>query len=331
MNRLSVIICTHNPREDYLRRTLAALAAQTLPLTEWELLLIDNASNAPLAGRVELAWHPQARQLQEAKIGKLNAWLLGIQEAQGEILVFVDDDNVLAANFLEEALKIAEAWPFVGAWGGSIVPEFEVPLPAWCGREAWRLTIIDVKEDIWSNLKNDFTTSPPGAGMCIRKSVGARYLQWCAANPHRVSLDRCSTGLGGYGDVDLAHCALDIGLGTGLSKRLRLTHLIPAARLKLDYFVRHAEGDAISLTMFRAGRGFPIEEPKPFTLIHKLRWFLHRLKHHVPREQYEIQKAHHRGLVKGYQQARELMVSADKIATLRDSRSASAPSIPSKQ
>jgi hypothetical protein len=103
--------------------------------------------------------------------------------------------------------------------------------------------------------------------------------------------------------VELAHCALDLGLGTGKSTRLRLTHLVPAARLTLDYFVRHAEGDAASLTLFRALRGLPVQKPKPQTLIGSLRWWVHRIIHRVPREQYEIQKAHRRGLEKGYEQA----------------------------
>jgi len=309
MKRLSVIICTYNPRDDFLRRTLAALRAQTLPLAEWELLLIDNASLSPLAGRIDLAWHPNARHLHEGKIGKLNAWLLGIKESQADILVFVDDDNVLAADYLEQALKIAEEWPFVGAWGGSIVPEFESPLPSWCGPQAWRLTIIDVREDVWSNLKNDFRTMPAGAGMCIRRKVGEGYLEWCARNPHRASLDRSSTGLGGYGDIDLAHCAISAGFGTGRSKRLSLTHLIPTSRLTLDYFVRHAEGDAISLMLFRAGRGYPIQKPKPLSLVGRVKWFFHRWKNRVPREQHEIQMAHQRGLENGYKQAKELLDS----------------------
>ena len=45
---ISVIVCTHNPRPDYLRRVLDALYAQTLPKTDWELILIDNANDMPL-------------------------------------------------------------------------------------------------------------------------------------------------------------------------------------------------------------------------------------------------------------------------------------------
>jgi len=305
MRKLSVIICTHNPREEFLRRTLASLRGQTLPLEKWELLLIDNASTVPLAGRVDLAWQPQSRHLPEPKLGKLNAWLLGMRAARAEVLLFVDDDNVLAPDYLEQALAVSERWPFIGAWGGSVIPEYEVPLPDWVGEEVWRLTVVDVKEDIWSNLREGYTTIPCGAGLCVRRSVAQKYLERCAQNPVSAKLDRAGKGLAGYGDIDLAHCAMDLGLGTGKTTQLRLTHLIPAGRLTFDYFVRHAESDAASMMLFRASRGLPIQKPKPLSWLGQVRWWLHRVKNRVPREQYEIQKAYHRGIEKGYRLAKE--------------------------
>jgi glycosyltransferase involved in cell wall biosynthesis len=305
--KLSVIICTHNPREEFIRRTLAGLRAQSLPTGEWELLLIDNASQPPLAGRVDISWHPQARHLLEPKLGKLNAWLLGMREARSEIILFVDDDNVLAPDYLEQAVAISTQWPFIGAWGGSVIPEYEVPLPDWVGDEVWRLTVVDVKEDIWSNLREGYLTVPVGAGLCIRRSVAQKYLERCHTNPVSAKLDRSGKGLAGYGDIDLCHCALDLGLGTGKSARLKLTHLIPAGRLTFDYFVRHAESDAASMMVFRACRGLPVEKPKPLTWLQQLRWFMHRVKNRVPREKYEIQKAYHRGIRKGYELAQEII------------------------
>jgi len=62
---ISVIICTHNPRPDYFSRVLAALRQQTLPLSEWELLVIDNQSAEPIAGRLNLTWHPAAQVIRE--------------------------------------------------------------------------------------------------------------------------------------------------------------------------------------------------------------------------------------------------------------------------
>ena len=56
---ISVAICTRNPRRAYLDRVLEALARQTLPRENWELLIVDSASNhrlsANLAGSTGLA------------------------------------------------------------------------------------------------------------------------------------------------------------------------------------------------------------------------------------------------------------------------------------
>jgi glycosyltransferase involved in cell wall biosynthesis len=93
--QLSVIICTHNPRSDYLRRTLESLRAQTLPTKEWELLLVDNASSEPLASRWDLRWHDNALHVREEELGLTPARLRGIRQSRGRLLIFVDDeDNV---------------------------------------------------------------------------------------------------------------------------------------------------------------------------------------------------------------------------------------------
>lgn len=305
--KLSVIICTHNPREEYLRRVLDGLRAQTLPLDQWELLLVDNESSSPLSGRFDLSWHPCARHVRETELGLTPARLRGIRESTAGILVFADDDTVLARDYLAQALQIAVEWPFVGVWGGSYVPEYEKPLPDWVGDQVWRLTVVDVKEDVWSNLKDGFETKPAGAGLCVRRTVAMEFAEYCRRNSSSKELGRKGSGLGGYEDMNFSLCAIDLGLGTGRSTRLRLTHLVPATRLTLDYFIRHAEGDAASLLLFRAIRGLPIRPPKKTTLASSIRWFLHRVIHRVPREQYEIAKAHHRGVEKGWLWAQEYL------------------------
>ena len=45
---ISVVIPTHNPRMDYLRRVLEALRGQTLPREQWEIIVVDNGSRVPL-------------------------------------------------------------------------------------------------------------------------------------------------------------------------------------------------------------------------------------------------------------------------------------------
>jgi glycosyltransferase involved in cell wall biosynthesis len=311
-SQVSVIICAHNPRENYLRRVLVGLQTQTLPFTEWELLLVDNGSKIPVSERVDLSWHPEARHIRENELGLTSARLRGIREAQADIFVFVDDDTVLAADYLEQALTIGTQWPFIGAWGGGVAAEFEIPPPAWIGDQLWRLTVFEVKEDVWSNLRDGFATYPVGAGLCIRRTVARRYLEWCGTNKKSSALDRSGAGLAGYGDMDLCQCAIDIGLGVGRSTKLKLTHLIPAARLTVDYFVRHAEGDAASHLAYRAIRGLPYKHLANYSWFKELVWRLHCWKRRVPQEQRQIHAAHLRGLKKGLALAQEIETAKPK-------------------
>src|SRR5262249_1907597 len=113
---LSVIICTHNPRRDYFSRCLEGLRAERFPHSQWELVVVDNASDELLEGRVDLSWHPAARVVREETQGLTSARLRGIRESRGDFLIFVDDDNVLDPDFLEMAVRIARERPFLGSW-----------------------------------------------------------------------------------------------------------------------------------------------------------------------------------------------------------------------
>ena len=85
--RLTVIICTHNPRSESFRRTLCSLSTQTLPKEDWELLVVDNASRSSIADVWDLSWHPHARHVFEGQLGLSKARECGIREALAELLV----------------------------------------------------------------------------------------------------------------------------------------------------------------------------------------------------------------------------------------------------
>jgi glycosyltransferase involved in cell wall biosynthesis len=279
---------------------LKSLQKQSLDYNDWEILLIDNASQQKVSETFDITWHPHARHLDEKKVGKTNAWTLGIAQANSDLIICVDDDNLLDPNYLEEAVKISTEFPFVGAWGGNIVPEYEIPPPGWIGDQVWRLTVKEVREDRWSNLREGFETMPAGAGMCVSKSVAEHYLLRCRLQKTALMLDRSGSGLSGYGDMDLAQCAIDIGMGTGLFSRLNLTHLIPAGRLTLDYFIRHSEGDAASFMLYRALRGLPIYKQKKSRLASRILYLFLRATNKITKERHLINKAYIAGTEKGY-------------------------------
>ena len=245
-SRISVIICTHNPREAYLQRTLQALRAQTLDPSLWELLLIDNCSEHAVEGRFDLSWHPTGRILVEEELGLTPARLRGIRESRAEILCYVDDDNVLDPNYLEQALCIGTNHPHIGCWGGETVGEYETDPPPWFSGYEGKLAVRALDRDQWGNAYCFDDASPCGAGLCVRRSVVEQYLHECAQSTLRKSLDRTGTSTMSGGDQDLVFTAIDMGMGTGRFKALRLLHLIPAARLEPEYLARLVEGMAES-------------------------------------------------------------------------------------
>ena len=252
---LSAIICTHNPRPHYFIRCLAALEAQTLPRDNWQLIVVDNASDPSKAPQSDLLWHSKARLVREEKLGLTPARLRGIREATGELLVFVDDDNVLDADFLETASHVAGRKAFLGSWSGQCRPRFEEPPPGWTRRYWGNLCIREFEQDVWSNLPRLSETIPCGAGLCVRRDVAQHYLELHESGKRSFQFDRTGESLLSGGDSDLAACACDIGLGVGLITSLKLTHLIPPERLTLDYLARLVEGIHYSSTILDAERG----------------------------------------------------------------------------
>ena len=239
---VSAVICTHNPRAGHFARCLEGLRSQTLSQGCWELVIVDNRSDAPLADRMDIAWHTGARVVREETLGLTPARLRGIRESKGDLLVFVDDDNVLDGDFLEIARRTMEERPFLGSWSGQCRPVFEQTPADWTRRYWGNLCIREFEHDVWSNLPRLADTMPCGAGLCVRRNVALSYLNLHDSGERSVQFDRTGTSLMSGGDNDLAACACALGLGVGRIASLKLTHLIPPGRLTVDYLERLAEG-----------------------------------------------------------------------------------------
>lgn len=293
-HRLSVILCTHNPRTDYLQRTLEALRAQTLGSAAYELIIVDNASREPVAGRFDLSWHPAARVVVEPATGLTAARLRGIAEAVSELVVWVDDDNLLAPDYLAEAVRLGDAFPQLGVWGcGHFTPEWETP-PA-PGLEPYLsyLAVGRVDRARWSNRAFDFDAMPAGAGLCCRRAVVRRFADSLRTDPRRLQLGRIGQGLGGCEDFDLGLNAIDLGLGTGVFPSLRLTHLMPASRVREDYLLRLVEGHERSIALLMAFRDPNFRWPQDDWKSAFRRWRLRRSLGPVERR---LHDARRRGL-----------------------------------
>jgi glycosyltransferase involved in cell wall biosynthesis len=202
------------------------------------MLLIDNASDEAIVDRVDLSCHPNARYIREAALGLTHARVRGINESRGNLLIFVDDDNVLDNDYLERAVQIAADCTQIGAFGGSVKAEFEASPPNWVTPFISGLAVDELDRDYWANIASWSRATPFGAGMCVRRSVAKAYAASTETQPLRKLLDRSGTTVASGGDSDLAWTAVDLGMGTGRFKSLGLTHLIPKRRLTEDYIVK---------------------------------------------------------------------------------------------
>ncbi len=233
---LSVVICTHNPRADYLRRTLEALQAQDLPQEQWELLLIDNASNEAVERQWDLSWHPLSVHIREMELGLTTARLRGIKESRGELLIFVDDDNVLASNYLRSASDLFNSRCDLGVASGRLLPEYETAPPEWFRPyESW-IAVRRIDTSLWSNFW-DPRSEPCGAGMCLRRQIGLAYARKAQENTRQRILDRKGENLLSGGDVAITKVAMEMGYSMGQFAQLNAVHLIPSRRVSEKYLL----------------------------------------------------------------------------------------------
>lgn len=129
---ISAIICTHN-RADYLPRAIQSLVDQTLSADQYEIIVVDNASTDSTAAVVQTFVHlPQVRYCHEPQLGVSHARNHGYQQAHGQYVAYLDDDEIANPDWLAAILA---AWhissPQVGLMGGKVLPIWEGDRPPW--------------------------------------------------------------------------------------------------------------------------------------------------------------------------------------------------------
>jgi hypothetical protein len=169
-------------------------------------------------------------------------------------LVFVDDDNWLAPDYLEKAFAIIESFPQLGAIGSAtITPEFEMQPEPWASPYLPFLALRSLSKAIWSN-NFDYDAFPCGAGMCIRRQIGLDFYDKVSSTKV-MDLGRKGASLSSGDDTALVLAAIDAGAGVGAFPGLRLQHFIPAGRVQRQYLTRLATGISRSLASLDYERG----------------------------------------------------------------------------
>ena len=105
MPRVSVVIPTYR-RRDALLRLLSALARQTLPSAEFEVIVvIDGSDDGTREAAESLATPYELRTHWQQNRGRSAARNVGIDLARGDVVVMLDDDMEPAPELLAEHLR----------------------------------------------------------------------------------------------------------------------------------------------------------------------------------------------------------------------------------
>jgi hypothetical protein len=114
---LSIII-PHRNRSALIAETLRSLEEQTMP--EWEALVVDHDSEPAEAENLArlVTNHPRAKLLtrRDGPPGPSASRNLGLHEARGAYVIFLDSDDLLAPFCLERRVAAATAHPDADLW-----------------------------------------------------------------------------------------------------------------------------------------------------------------------------------------------------------------------
>lgn len=103
--KISVLLSTYN-RADYLKLTLESIAHQTLPVDDYEVILINDGSTDNTSDVVEAFMQRlPIRYFYHDNQGLAASKNRGIYEAFSPLILFQDDDDIAAPDLFEEHLK----------------------------------------------------------------------------------------------------------------------------------------------------------------------------------------------------------------------------------
>ena len=125
---VTTIICTWN-RCDLLQKTLDQMTALRVPAAiQWDLLVVDNNCTDRTAD-VTAGYRDRLpiRRVTESKVGLSNARNRGLESAQGDLILFTDDDVLVEEDWITAHCAAAQRWPEAGFFGGRVEPWFETP------------------------------------------------------------------------------------------------------------------------------------------------------------------------------------------------------------
>jgi len=243
MKGISVIVCCYNS-EPRLAATLEHLANQQVEDSlQWEVVVVDNASRDQTSKMAQDTWNGFKKSIpfkvvQEPVAGLSNARKKGYETALYEYLIFCDDDNWLAAGYVQTAFDVLDSDRSIGIAGGKITAAYNQEPAAWV-RDQEDLLAVGPKEQYADGEVPAAAGFVYGAGMAIKKEIFNKVKKY---NYTFLLSDRQGSILSSCGDTELCFIARLMGYRIFFSNQLSLQHNIPVERTEWNYFKKLVYG-----------------------------------------------------------------------------------------
>jgi glycosyltransferase involved in cell wall biosynthesis len=267
--KIEIAICTWN-RQRLLRGTLSRLQqiSNSVPAGhELRMIVVDNGSNDETGGVInEFAHRLPLVFLCETRLGQAYARNRAVAAAEGDLLLWIDDDVLVREEWLSSYLRAAECGNEVSFWGGPIRPKFERPMPQWI-RQNWTKLSGCFAERELGQQPIEFRTEvlPYGANFAIRTSVQKEYL-------FEVGMGRVGNAVSGDDDCDLLRRLIENGHRGCWVPDAAVEHVIDPTRATTDYVGRYFVGQGGALIRRGAGWSDSVEELAK-QASHELFWY----------------------------------------------------------
>lgn len=241
LDGVSVVVCCYNS-VDRLPPTLAHVARQRVPQgVRWEVVVVDNASTDDTAATALDTWRQHGvdvpfKVVTQPTPGLTAAREKGLDVAAHDVVIFCDDDNWLAEDYLELAFTVMQSNPSVAVVGVRGTAALATEPPAWFDRFS-RYYALGPQ----ATASGDVTEAKGyvyGAGLVLRRAAWDEV----RASGFRSQLTgRKGGSLASSEDRELCYALRLRGYRVWYEDALRFSHEIPERRLRWSYFLAMVE------------------------------------------------------------------------------------------
>jgi glycosyltransferase involved in cell wall biosynthesis len=246
----SIVICTYNPDERLLKRCLNAVYNLDTAGITMELLLADNSSLIPVEGlpyvREYVRKIPSMKTIMVAVQGVNYARIAAVSEAKGKYIIYFDDDNEPASNYLQELKKLNAKYPQVAALGpGDVTVDFIDGIDKSIESYA-RIAFRERHEETikFSRVCEWQPCYPFGSGLCTYTVLLKEYINLLRQGKFTMP-GRKDKELTSGEDMQMVLLCISKGYFAGVSPTLQIKHIIPKARANDKYLQRLVYGTGI--------------------------------------------------------------------------------------